>query len=385
MNISQNQNKLLHLILKIYENYNINYKNISYLNSIKCIIGESTYLVITKDKQIKYIEQHSEINNKRHEKVIFYIKNKVKNSYSLVNPIPSYIKKNENNINDLKQKMWYLLESNPINEQKINETYILNQNDIIRFGKVIYAVQKIHIENKNKIIEIDNNNNYQNEINCYNINSLNKNTLPVFDYIYKVKNYSLENKKKCLICLSNNETDDMNPLINLCNCEELYHYKCLKTYLNEYKLTKIIKSSISTYKINFKCQICLRELPLKFQIPGINKTFHLLDLEKPNDCDYIILESLIYDPNNLALKYIHIIKLIKDFINIGRKDNNDLIIGHNSISRNHAKLIYMKDNKKIILKNRSRTFGSLVLIKKPIQMVNSKIHLQVGNIFIEAN
>ena len=56
MNILPKQNKILHLILKINEDYIINYKNINNLKSIKCFIGESIYLVITKNNQINFFK-----------------------------------------------------------------------------------------------------------------------------------------------------------------------------------------------------------------------------------------------------------------------------------------------------------------------------------------
>ena len=86
------------------------------------------------------------------------------------------------------------------------------------------------------------------------------------------------------------------------------------------------------------------------------------------------------------MKIIHVIKLNEEntnIINIGRNLTNDIIIRDPSISREHAELVYNKNNRKILLRNKSKKFGSLVLIKKLIKINNSKIQLQIGNVFLE--
>ena len=86
------------------------------------------------------------------------------------------------------------------------------------------------------------------------------------------------------------------------------------------------------------------------------------------------------------MKIIHVIKLKEEntnIINIGRNLTNDIIIRDPSISREHAELVYNKNNRKILLRNKSKKFGSLVLIKKLIKINNSKIQLQIGNVFLE--
>ena len=69
---------------------------------------------------------------------------------------------------------------------------------------------------------------------------------------------------------------------------------------------------------------------------------------------------------------------------IQREGDNDIVDDDISISRNHAIFCYNKNEGKIYLKNKSKKFGSQVLIKKGFNLLDKKIHLQVGRTYIEA-
>ena len=144
------------------------------------------------------------------------------------------------------------------------------------------------------------------------------------------------------------------------------------------QLTYIIKK--------FNCEVCLKTYPSKFKISEINKEYSLIDLDFPIGYNYIVLESLGFilgDNNNNTLKLIHVVKLTEDKIFIGRKDNCDIVdIGQN-VSREHATIKY--NNGDVILENLSKTFNTLVLVKKSIVIKEQKIDLQVGRTLITAN
>ena len=99
----------------------------------------------------------------------------------------------------------------------------------------------------------------------------------------------------------------------------------------------------------------------------------------------MVLESLDYYIDEKICKTIHIIKLTNENISIGRDPENDLIEKDISISRFHAVLKYNKMTSKICIVNKSKKFGTLVLIKKPLKILDEKIHLQVGRSYIIAN
>ena len=177
-------------------------------------------------------------------------------------------------------------------------------------------------------------------------------------------------------------------MISLCACKELIHYKCLKKLINEKTTIEIENENnfVTSIKISeFECEKCKTQLPLRFKISNINKIFYLIDIKKPIKCDYIILESLNLRQNDKYAKSIHIISLLKDYILIGRDNENDVMEIESSISRKHAVLKYNKENGNIILENRSTKFGTLVLVKNPILILEKKIQLQVGRTIIEAN
>jgi hypothetical protein len=127
------------------------------------------------------------------------------------------------------------------------------------------------------------------------------------------------------------------------------------------------------------------QYPLHFKLPNDDKIYNLIDIQEPTDCNFLILESIDYKIDESYCKSIHIIKFLKDYITIGRESENDVIDTDISISRKHAILKYCKESGKICIENRSKKFGSLVLIKEPIKVLDKKIFLQVGRTYIECN
>jgi len=81
------------------------------------------------------------------------------------------------NINNLNNKIWYVLNSNNPNIPNGNEDYFLCKTDIIKMGNIKLYVQDIHIKDKqeNQDITIKDNN-----LNNYDINLFNKNGGPIF-------------------------------------------------------------------------------------------------------------------------------------------------------------------------------------------------------------
>ena len=118
------------------------------------------------------------------------------------------------------------------------------------------------------------------------------------------------------------------------------------------------------------------------------KKYELIDIETPSDnnIDYIIFESIekkIYYGN---MKLIHVIQFRgdKDLITIGRnKKENDMIITDPSVSKDHAILIYDKYQGNILIKNKSKKFGTLAFIKNSIN-IEKRMKIQTGKIIFEA-
>ena len=407
----KNDNKILNLILNTWGNdpneiYDFSSNSIK---KLRALIAESTYVVRTKNNIFQNIDQHADIDTKN-EDLIFHVNNSNHDTFILINPIPKNLKLTQYNFHYLNNKIWYVLKTDnqdnkeiKENDKKFNEEYYLNENDLIKIGKVKYAVQKIFLKSKNSIDngaeppgpDIE---------EKYNISESNKNTQPVFDFTPEVKNSSgyvdlsekdkstEENKKKivCQFCdnkLINQETDDgENFFISFCNCD-LVHFKCLKDYLNKQMEIKEQPKEdqcveTMTFK-NFECSKCSIQYPVQFKLPKVDKIFNLVDIKEPEDCDYMILESIDYKQYEQYYKSIHIIKFKQETIRIGRESDNDVIDRDISISRHHALLILK--NEKICIRNLSKKFGTSVLIKKPIKILNKAIYLQVGRTYIEAS
>ena len=410
----QNDKKILSLTLNTWPNdtYGIYDYSTDTIKTILVNIEESVFITRTKNNIFREIFQHAYIEEE--DDLIFYVNNESDNEFSLINPIPYNLKYNSDNCSYLNNKLWYVVKSDELEKSKNNdEEYYLNENDIIKLGKVKYVVKKINIQSRD--------NSYESEAPIaikeikYDISNSNKNDHPVLDFVFDVKSYSNykdinekikkndenpdddEENNICKYCNNNHinpETDDgePNPLISLCKCknkEDLVHFKCMKNEI----LKRIEKRNDSENRIliddsktilDFGCEKCGEQYPLKFKLENIDKIFSLYDYEEPKNCDYMVLESLDYKKDEKYVKSIHIIKLINEYITIGRENENDISDKDISISRNHAIIRFNKENGTICLQNRSKKFGTLVLVREPIKILEKTIYLQVGRTFIEA-
>ena len=313
------------------------------------------------------------------------------NNFKVNNPILKELDKpTTNSINIIKNKIYYVInrdheENNEKKEQyyKENDDYYLNENDIIKLGSTIYIVRKININNDNS-----NNNKEKEKERVYKIENINKSIGPLFStYTDPI----LLNKSNFCEHIYNNLKNE--------NSDE---YNNIKKWLNDRIQTPHTKK-VKTYGINLK--VCEDEkcilnniYPLRYKLPEKDKIIELIDIQKPINKNYIILESLeeLVDSNRTEkkidkiMKYIHIIEFKEENerIIIGRKNGNDINISHDqSISRTHAVLIYK--NGRIIIKNKSISTNTLVLIKTGcncyLEISDKKeIFLQAGRALIEA-
>ena len=360
--------------------------------TIKDIIAESTYVVRNKDNNIENISQHSDIPSE--SDLLFHVLTDINNKYSLYNPIPKHLKFNKENLNYLNNKIWYVIKpDNAKEDDNCNEEYSLSENDIIKFGKVKFAVQKIHFENENYEPASPINNSKK-----YSVSELNKKCPPVFDYEFIVDTDKISNKEICSFCKSqyykNNEeseTDDGNSdtLIYLCDCENklYFHLECFRKKLYRNGVVKSEKQNDKSITIKkFQCSNCKKQYPTKYKFKNKEKEINyvLEEYKEPANGDYMILESLDYMSDEQYCKSIHIVKLNTDYIKIGRESDNDICEKDISISRCHAIFLYNKNEGKIYLQNKSSKFGTSVLVKKEINLLNKKIYLQVGRTYIEA-
>ena len=355
---------------------------------INSFLDQSTFIVSVKDNSILRVDNQSSIESKNGEKLLFHIrKNKTNGNYILENPLPSKLSHNNTDIFDL--KLWFVV-NNENNESQqniykiINEDYVLHENDIIKFGNVKYIVFELYIKSIESNANEEEYETTNNENNNYNINELNKNSGPIFDFYPSPKeSYNSPNEKNNIIChiCKKFESSEDNPIIKFCNCNS-FHFFCLKTEIKEKIIKKTNHRNVKSYYINgINCKNCNFIYPLKFKIS--EKIYDLIDIKKPSG-NYLILISIETKIFYGYMKIIHVIELNEEEITIGREKTNDVINPDPSISRKHAIIRYYKENGKVVLKNLSKKYGTLVLIKKSLKLNENKIQLQIGKIFLEA-
>ena len=173
----------------------------------------------------------------------------------------------------------------------------------------------------------------------------------------------------------------------------MVHYKCLKNYLKDLRTKNYENENNKEYDEvmtfnDFECPTCKNQYPIKFKLPNNDKIFDLIDIKEPNDCNFMILESIDYKKNDKYYKSIHIIKFIKKKgkpFTIGREDDNDIIDRDISISPHHAILRFNDANDQISIQNCNNEFGTSILIRKPFTILDQKIYLQIGKTYIEVN
>ena len=146
-------------------------------------------------------------------------------------------------------------------------------------------------------------------------------------------------------------------------------------------VTENLKKTVTTYTcLKFNCERCLKPYQLRFRIPEIDRTYELIDLNLPEETDYICLESLDYIKDNNNIKTIHIVQLKDQEINIS--NDNDIIDNDISVSRDHAVIKYNKNNKSLFLENKNGRYGTLVLVRENIKVNKEKTYFQIQNTYI---
>ncbi len=300
----------------------------------------------------------------------FHFKN---NNFQIHNPILS--KELYSNIKNKNQitRTWKISPKNIETEIKVG--------DIIKLGRVRLKFDKIYLKNINlqSINKNSNNPNLQsnNFISNYYTNSynnINNNTC----YEEEKNNNNNDNDKNsdnsntknlCRICYSS-ESNINNPLISPCKCNgsmQYIHYNCLKQCIE----AKIQKKEDENFKFliwnNFECEICKCEYPkyLKYK----NNIYPMVNIENNFDsysiCDYNLFDDA---KKKTFRKGLIIFKINEDYdeIPIGRTQSNRIKLKDISVSRIHCNLI--RKNNKLYIIDKGSKFGTLIYLKKSINM-----------------
>ena len=366
--------------LKI-ESFNTNdYILLSYF---ELILSDDCYIFRTDSKYINLIIKKKENINLDPKTcdILFRVRKSIINdSFEIVKPIRKNLIKNKKNINNINNHIWYIIKTEKTegninqNEDKgEQEDYILNENDIIQFCDKKFEVIK-------KYVNMNNKNNLEKEVNLnddkYNISEINKKEGSIFNINLHFYENNINVEIMCFKC-EKYKCSKRDKLLQICSCKYI-HYGCFKEFLKD-KMKSYKINNIITYEFkDFFCDKCFDSYPLKFKLKEKLYNFNnLIDLNISNNSDYIILESLDYESS----KIIYVIPL-KETIQIGRKNinevSNDINIESEYISPNHAVLKYNNKTGELILRNQSKKYGTLILIKGNIKIKKKKINILVG-------
>lgn len=186
--------------------------------NLNAVLADSV-IIIRKRHDIKTIGNINELDD---EEMLINVKYEKLDKYILENPVQMLMQPSEKNIIDLSNKIWYVLRSDDSGSSSstqtvnnTNEDYYLCKNDIIKLGRVKYALNEIHIPDKMDIIDVET----PKDPNGYNVSSININSGAVFDFIFQAKSVEGEanDENMCKICYGNSNDLD-NPLVHLCSC-----------------------------------------------------------------------------------------------------------------------------------------------------------------------
>ena len=167
--------------------------------------------------------------------------------------------------------------------QSENEDYYINQDDIIKVGEQIYIVSEIFL--KNEIVE-------EKEYKIYDINYLNYNKGLIFDLCSQPKILNEKNYCKHIV-------NDLKEGKNSKKFEEI------KNWMEETKKYKYNRKIIIYRIYLYKCKECKRFYPLRFKLSENSEVIEFIEIEKPKDKNYIILEMLeqMEDIDKEVIKY----------------------------------------------------------------------------------
>ena len=247
------------------------------LYDFECQSAKTALILAKESGEIIRIKNEIRLGNKQEQfkdgERLLDIYNDAKfNSFTFINSVAENQPPTEKNIVDLQNKIWYIIrhDENPVNNtgnQEVknkNEDYYLNKNDIIKLGRVKFALNEISINKKEDVMDVD-----LEQQGVYNISQNNYGTNPMFDFIYKstTPGHNPHEEITCKYCFGP-ENDEENPLVDLCKCTggiKYSHYNCVKQWMHT-KLSRKEneRKTVTSYNIKtFNCEICKTPYPCK--------------------------------------------------------------------------------------------------------------------------
>jgi hypothetical protein len=244
--------------------------------SAQNVVNEASQLLLRKKLDIKLVNTPEEI---KEDELLLEVKyEKANENFFLCHAVPLRVEPSEKNINELQNKIWFVIKhdegngtnTNQQNMVNKNEDYFLCLNDIIKLGRVKYALNEMNVKKCQDAMDIDSEPEPDINQSPYNISKINIGSEPVFDFIYKTSTPPLEHidEISCKYCLAGGNEEE-NPLVEMCRCTggiKYSHYLCLKMWMQT-KLSKKEneKQTVTSYNIKaFNCEICKTPYPCNY-------------------------------------------------------------------------------------------------------------------------
>eukprot|EP00826_Nyctotherus_ovalis_P046886 TRINITY_DN5337_c0_g3_i1.p1 TRINITY_DN5337_c0_g3~~TRINITY_DN5337_c0_g3_i1.p1 ORF type:complete len:176 (+),score=39.32 TRINITY_DN5337_c0_g3_i1:796-1323(+) len=159
------------------------------------------------------------------------------------------------------------------------------------------------------------------------------------------------------------------------------HYLCLKTWLYSAAEEKVTAQIISYYWKTFRCEICTAAYP--FAVMHRGRRFSLVDVPRPLNGDFLLLESISKDKGDPRAIYLIIPGKLNESYKLGRGHEADIKMSDISVSRSHAVIKSTKDG--FTIRNNNAKFGTLLHTKrKTLANLNEASVLQLGKTKIVA-
>lgn len=173
---------------------------------------------------------------------------------------------------NLNEHMYLVVRSLKHNNNKIE--YQLQKGDIMKVGRIKFAIKEISIPEIPAQMEVDEGNQATKCSQVTNIvESVEDDEFFEFEEVESIMNNEEEEsyvagshneQPSCRFCWSSS-TEVGNPLISSCQCAgsvRFIHYNCLKQWLDAKKTVKEGENFTSIFWKSFECEICKKAYPL---------------------------------------------------------------------------------------------------------------------------
>ena len=209
--------------------------------------------LVRKKHEIKEVKE-TDFNEGTDQLMCNVIYNKDK-KYILSTKLEKNMHPSEENINELQNKIWYIIkQENSSNNQNQNpnihnenESFKLKLNDIMKLGRIKYVITDLYLNGVLTSIE-------------------DSNSSAIFNLIHQYNKSITDTEVVCKYCLQH-ESPDGTSLIKLCVCAESMsvHYGCVKKWISmKLSQKKNEKETVFSYNMkSFNCDICRTPYPCK--------------------------------------------------------------------------------------------------------------------------